>query len=141
MKLTNTQHAVLSTALQRDDGTLKLPANLKGGAVQKTVAKLLAEGVAEEIPARGSMPVWRKDKEGRPIALQITVAGLAAIQGGPPGLKKGEPAAEKERPSRSKSKTASGKPKRSAGAAALSTNIGKKRLHQAGQGDCAAESS
>jgi hypothetical protein len=82
MKTTNTRHAVLSSALQRDDGTIKLPANLKGGAAQKLVSKLLAQGFAEEIPACGSMPVWRKDEKGSPIALRITHAGLAAIQSG-----------------------------------------------------------
>jgi hypothetical protein len=81
MKLTNTQRTVLSTALQRDDGTIELPADLKGGAAQKVVSKLLADGLVEEIPARGSMPVWRKDNE-RPIAIRITAAGLAAIQAG-----------------------------------------------------------
>jgi hypothetical protein len=82
MKLTTTQRTLLSTALQRDDGTLKLPASLKGGAAQKLVGKLLADGLVEEIPARGSMPVWRRDDEQNPTALRITQAGLAAIQAG-----------------------------------------------------------
>ena len=43
MKLTTTQRTLLSTALQRDDGTIALPPNLKGGAAQKVVSKLLAE--------------------------------------------------------------------------------------------------
>jgi hypothetical protein len=81
MKLTTTQRTLLSSALQRDDGTIELPAKLKGGAAQKVVSKLLTDGLIEEIPARGSMPVWRKDAEGRPTALRITAAGLAAIQG------------------------------------------------------------
>ena len=79
MKLTSTQRALLSTALQRDDGTLELPANRKGGAAQKAIGKLLTDGLVEEIPAGGSIPVWRKDDEG-PVALRITAAGLAAIQ-------------------------------------------------------------
>jgi hypothetical protein len=89
MKLTTAQHAVLSSALQRDDGTLELPANLKGGAAQKVMAKLLAQNLAEEIPAHGSMPVWRKDEES-PIALRITDTGLAAIHGNAAGGKKTE---------------------------------------------------
>ena len=87
MKLTSTRRALLSTALQRDDGTLRLPANLKGGAAQKVVDKLLTDGLVEEIPAGGSMPVWRKDDE-RSVALRITAAGLAALQGGGAGAGK-----------------------------------------------------
>jgi len=34
----------------------------------------------EEIRARGTLPVWRRDAEGRPIALRITKQGLAAIR-------------------------------------------------------------
>src|SRR5687767_2329455 len=74
------QHAVLSTALKRNDGTVELPANLKGAA-QKTVGKLLSGGLAEEIPARGSMPIWRKDRAHQPMGIQITDIGLAAIRG------------------------------------------------------------
>jgi hypothetical protein len=81
MKLTNSQQALLSSALQRDDGTVEFPSNLKGGTGQKVVAKLLTNGLVEKIPARSTMPVWRKDEE-RPIALRITEAGLAAIQAG-----------------------------------------------------------
>src|SRR5215218_1652645 len=81
MKLTSAQHAVLSSALQRDDGALQLPAYLKGAAAQKLAAKLVGDGLAEELAATGSMPVWRKDDD-QPIALRITAAGLGAIQGG-----------------------------------------------------------
>jgi hypothetical protein len=101
MKLTNTQRTVLSTALQRDDGTIELPADLKGGAAQKVVGKFLTDGLIEEIPARGSMPVWRKDAEGGPRALRITEAGLAAIQAGGAGGKR----TEKPRPARRSSST------------------------------------
>jgi hypothetical protein len=87
MKLTSTQRALLSTALQRDDGTLRLPPNLKGGVARKVVLKLLTDGLLEELPASGSMPVWRKEDE-RPVALCITAAGLAAIQAGDAGADK-----------------------------------------------------
>src|SRR5215212_1844498 len=83
MKLTSAQHAVLSSGLRRNDGILQLPANLKGGAAQKLAAKLLADGLSEELAATGSMPVWRKDDDHKPIALRITAAGLEAIQGSP----------------------------------------------------------
>jgi hypothetical protein len=82
MKLTTTQRTLLSTALQRDDGTIEVSAKLKGGAAQKIVSKLLTDGLVEEIPARGSMPVWSKEDEPNPIALRITATGLAAIQAG-----------------------------------------------------------
>jgi hypothetical protein len=111
MKLSDTQQAILSTALRRDDGILVLPPNLKGGAAQKTMAKLSAEGLAEEIPACGSVSVWRKDKKGLPFGLRITDAGLLAIQDNPPGAEEGSPS-EKQRPLRSKAKTAGRKPKR-----------------------------
>ena len=54
MKLTDTQLVLLSAASQREDRAVELPANLKGGAAHKVVAKLLTEGLVEEIRARGS---------------------------------------------------------------------------------------
>jgi hypothetical protein len=44
------------------------------------VGKLLTDGLIEQIQARGSLPVWRRDKEKGPLALRITKRGLAAIQ-------------------------------------------------------------
>jgi hypothetical protein len=104
MKLTSTQRALLSTALQRDDGTLQLPANLKSGAAQKVVGKLLTDGLVEEIPASGSMPVWRKDDD-RALALRITAAGLAAIQAGDPGAERRTANASPSRRGRGKKKS------------------------------------
>jgi len=83
MKLTSAQHAVLSSGLRRNDGILQLPANLRGGAAQKLGVKLVGDRLAEELAATGSMPVWRKDDDHKPIALRITAAGLEAIQGSP----------------------------------------------------------
>ena len=79
MKLTDTQLVLLSAASQREDRAVELPANLKGGAAHKVVAKLLTEGLVEEIRARGSFPVWRRGAEGA-FALRITKRGLKAIQ-------------------------------------------------------------
>jgi hypothetical protein len=64
MTLTSTQHRLLSRAAQRDDHALELPGNLKGGAAAKVAAKLLADGLVEEIGS-GDLPVWRhgEDKE------------------------------------------------------------------------------
>ena len=80
MKLTDTQLVLLSKASQREDRALELPANLKGGAAHKVVGKLLAEGLVEEIRARGELPVWRRDDDEGPRALRITKRGLQAIQ-------------------------------------------------------------
>ena len=80
MKLTDTQLVLLSAASQRDDRAIEFPANLKGGAARKVVAKLLAGGLVEEISARGSLPVWRRDDTEGALALRITKRGLNAIQ-------------------------------------------------------------
>jgi hypothetical protein len=66
---------LLSAASQRDDRALERTSKLTGGAAGKVVAKLLAEGLIEEIRSRGSLPVWRRDEEG-PRSLRITKKGL-----------------------------------------------------------------
>jgi hypothetical protein len=80
MKLTETQLVLLSAASQREDRALELAPNLKGGAARKVIGKLLSENLVEEIRARGSQPVWRRDDQDRPLALRITKQGLAAIR-------------------------------------------------------------
>jgi hypothetical protein len=79
MKLTDTQLVLLSAASQRDDRAIEIPENLNGGATQKVVAKLLTEGLAEEISANGSLPFWRRDDTEGTLALRITRRGLNAI--------------------------------------------------------------
>jgi hypothetical protein len=76
LKLTDTQSRLLAAASQRDDRALEWPSNLTGVAACKVVAKLLAEGLIEEIQSRGSLPVWRREGD---IAL-ITKRGLQAIR-------------------------------------------------------------
>jgi Protein of unknown function (DUF3489) len=83
-KLTDTQLVTLSAASRREDRGIVLPPNLRGGAAQKLVAKLIELGFVEEIRARGDLPVWRRDDE-RPIALRITKRGLKAIAADEPG--------------------------------------------------------
>jgi hypothetical protein len=80
MKLTDTELVLLSAASQREDRAIELLANLKGGVAHKVVAKLLTEGLVEEIRARGSFPVWRRDDAEGAFALRITKRGLKAIQ-------------------------------------------------------------
>ncbi len=70
MKLTDTQLLLLSAASRRDDGALEPPPKLTGGTAGKVVAKLLTEGLVEEVRARGSIPVWRRDDDG-PRALRM----------------------------------------------------------------------
>jgi hypothetical protein len=78
VKLTDTQLVLLSAASQRDDRALARPSNLTGGAAGKVAAKLLTEGLIEEIPSRGSLPIWRRDEDG-PRSLRISKKGLQAI--------------------------------------------------------------
>jgi hypothetical protein len=57
VKLTETQQRLLAAASQRDDRALERPPDLTGGAAGKAVAKLVTEGLIEEIQSRGSVPV------------------------------------------------------------------------------------
>jgi len=77
-KLTDTQLVLLSAAAQHPEGAIELASDLKGGT-KKAVGKLLRDGFIEEIPARGALPVWRRDGDAGPLALRITPHGLAAI--------------------------------------------------------------
>jgi len=77
-KLTDTQLILLSSASRRDDGLVVMPENLRGGAA-KAVKPLLDRALLKEIKAKPDMPVWRRGDDGA-HALQITKAGLAAIQ-------------------------------------------------------------
>jgi hypothetical protein len=77
-KLTDTQLVTLSAASRREDRGIVLPPNLKGGAAQKLLAKLIDLGFVEEVRARGDLPAWRRDDE-KPMALRITQRGLKAI--------------------------------------------------------------
>jgi len=79
MKLTDSQLVILSTAARRDDRAVEIPSRLKGGAAQKVVGKLLSAGLVEEVPARGTLPVWRRDERDGALALHLTQAGLDAI--------------------------------------------------------------
>jgi Protein of unknown function (DUF3489) len=79
VKLTDTQLVLLSAASQRDDRLLERPSNLAGGAAGRVVARLLAEGLVEEINCRGMLPVWRRDEDGA-RSLRITRKGLQAIR-------------------------------------------------------------
>ncbi len=82
MQLSDTQLLILSSASQRNDHAAVLPANLKGGAARKVVDRLLKEKLLQELRAKDDMPVWRRGDDNRPYSLQITKAGLRAIEVG-----------------------------------------------------------
>src|SRR5258707_10403329 len=80
MQLSDTQLLILSSASQRNDHAAVLPANLKGGAARKVVDRLLKEKLLQELRGKDDMPVWRRGDDNRPYSLQITKAGLRAIE-------------------------------------------------------------
>ena len=80
IKLTDTQLIMLSAAAQRDDRCLVASRNLRGGAAQRVVAKLVASGLVKEIRAKAGAPVWRRDEQAaQSYALRLTAAGAKAI--------------------------------------------------------------
>jgi hypothetical protein len=105
VKLTDTQLVLLSAASQRDDRALERPLNLTGGAAGKVVAKLLTEGLIEEIQSRSSLPIWRRDEHG-PRSLRITKNGLQAIQVEDEAPGSAEPAKKPPAPSADRRKSA-----------------------------------
>lgn len=73
IQLSDTQHAILSTACAREGGlVLPLPAHIKGGAVTKVIASLTAKGMVEDGGA------------GAPV---VTAAAFAALGLEVPGAK------------------------------------------------------
>ena len=78
-RLTDTQLIILSAASQRDDRGVELPANVKGSAARKLVDELVRAGLLEEVAVAGSLPIWRRDDDSRPMALRITKQGLEAM--------------------------------------------------------------
>jgi hypothetical protein len=127
MNLTDTQLVLLSAASLREDGGIQLSSNLKGAAARKVLDKLRTEGLIEEVAARDTLPVWRRDGENRALALRITKHGLHAIRIDDtelrPGADKGSgtergatwPA--RRAPARRRSKTGDKAPKQPAGRA------------------------
>jgi hypothetical protein len=77
-KLTDTQLIILSSASRRDDGLVVIPKTL-GDVAAKVIKPLLGRELLAEITAKPDMPVWRRDEEKGPQALQITKSGLMAI--------------------------------------------------------------
>jgi hypothetical protein len=78
-KLTDTQLVLLSAAAQRQDGAIELTGKPKPAVARKALITLLTDGLVEEVPAGGMLPVWRRDDDQRALALRITARGLAAL--------------------------------------------------------------
>jgi hypothetical protein len=78
-KLTDTQLVMLSAAAQRADGAVELPESPKGAGTQKAAARLLREGLVEEVLAGRDLPAWRRDASDQPVALLITALGKETI--------------------------------------------------------------
>jgi Protein of unknown function (DUF3489) len=78
-KLTTAQLGVLSDAALREDGAAAMPEGKNEKAAQKLAATLIEQALVREIRAKPGMPVWRRDEEGRALALIITKGGRTAI--------------------------------------------------------------
>lgn len=79
LTLSDTQLILLSAGSQRDNGLLTPPARLRGAPSLVLATKLLAAGLAEEVPVSLGEPSWREDTSGARVGLKITSAGLRAI--------------------------------------------------------------
>lgn len=105
-KLTDTQAILLSTASQREDGSvLPLPASLKpGGGTSKALAALLKNGLVEERETSETAAVHRTDGD-LCFALVLTPAGAHAIGIEPSGSRSADDdAVESQATSASKQK-------------------------------------
>ena len=78
-KLTGSQIIVLSAAASRDDGIAIIPAKMNKAAASKVGSSLVARKLMREARSKPGMPIWRVDKDDRPISLVITRAGRNAI--------------------------------------------------------------
>src|SRR5262249_1320953 len=78
-RLTDTQLVILSSASQRHDRGVDLPANVAAEALRKPVDKLIRRGLLEEVCAKGALGAGRRDVEAGPMALRIPKQGLDAI--------------------------------------------------------------
>ena len=80
MKLTTTQMNVLASACQRSDGVATRPTVLNRSAAVKVAAKLIAQSLAQEVPAKLGAPIWRMDEEGKAFSLKVLKAGRALVR-------------------------------------------------------------
>ncbi len=76
----NIQSNVLSNAAAHASGAAEKPERLRRAALLKLGQSMVGQRLMREVRAKGGMPVWRIDEDGRPISLIITKAGRAAIR-------------------------------------------------------------
>ena len=79
-KLNATYLNILGLASDRDGGLISRPAAMKAAAADKVAAKLIDLGLAREIRAKATMPIWRTDNDGKAFSLKILKAGREALQ-------------------------------------------------------------
>ena len=80
-KLNDLQLILLSTAIQRDDGSILPPANSIAKdekRIRATIPQLLKWGLIEEVPIKDRRLTWREETE-QLIGVAITDAGRAMI--------------------------------------------------------------
>jgi len=78
-QLTDAQSILLSKAAGRGDDAAILPTKMPKSAAMKVGASLVAKKLMREVRAKGDMPVWREDDQGRRYSLVLTRAGRDAI--------------------------------------------------------------
>ncbi|HWV13143.1 MAG TPA: DUF3489 domain-containing protein [Sphingobium sp.] len=81
VRLTDIQLVLLSTAAQRDNGSLLPPPDTlgdSGGRIRKAVASLIRRHLAEEVELPSGADAWRTEG-GHSVGVVITDAGRAAI--------------------------------------------------------------
>jgi hypothetical protein len=79
-KLTDTQLLTLTSATRRDDRCLAPPPKIRGDALRAFSAKVIAAGLAREIRAKETSPIWRTDvATGRTYTLKLTAKGEGAV--------------------------------------------------------------
>ena len=78
--LTDTQLLTLTSAARRDDRCLAPPPKIRGDALRAFSAKVIAAGLAREIRAKETSPIWRTDvATGRTYTLKLTAKGEGAV--------------------------------------------------------------
>lgn len=80
-KLNDLQLILLSTAIQREDGSILPPADSIAKdekRIQAAIPSLLKRGLIEEAPTKDRRRAWREEAE-QPVGLTITDAGRATI--------------------------------------------------------------
>lgn len=81
LKLNDLQLVLLSTAAQRNDGSVFPPAESianEEDRIRKVIPPLLTRGLIQEVPVKRGAGDWREEGE-QPIGLRLTDTGRAAI--------------------------------------------------------------